>query len=99
MSDYSITFGTQYRPEGSAYGEPHPHWPPADGNGWLVVSAPDQGAARAWAWANLGQRWAFIYDGDTPPHPELFPAGVLARADSAERLPDSTYDPTERNPS
>lgn len=72
MAEFFITFGVQYSRV------PHPTFPLAHPDGWVVIEAPDEEAAREHAYARLGQRWAFIYTADTF-DTSWHPLGELAR--------------------
>ena len=69
--DYYVTFGCQY-----SY-TPHPTYPDAHPDGYVVIVAPSEPVARAAAFAAFGQAWAFIYE--TPPDPYFAPRGELRR--------------------
>lgn len=55
LQNFYVTFGMVYRYE------PHPYWPAADPDGWLLVKAPDEDAARLLLRECIGTRYAFIY--------------------------------------
>lgn len=57
MKRYAVTMGVQYRHE------PHPDLPAdlANPDGYLLVQAVDEDAARRMVCAVIGGAWAFIY--------------------------------------
>lgn len=74
--EWFVTFGQQYPRE------PHPTFPGADHDGFVVIEAPDETTARRTAVDRLGQRWAFIYSADdwtAGDHADYYPKGELAR--------------------
>jgi hypothetical protein len=70
MPDFYVTIGIKYR-------DGHPLMPELTPQGYLVVEAEDEMAARRRVFDRIGRAWAFIYD--TPPDPAHHPAGEQAR--------------------
>lgn len=68
---FYVTFGMQYPRE------PHPVWPGAHHDGYVVIVAPDERTARGAAFAAFGQHWSMIYEHE--PDPGYFPLGELTR--------------------
>lgn len=56
MEKFYLTFGTKYRHE------PHPHWPGADPDGWVLIEASDEGQARSLAMSAFGPYWSMLYE-------------------------------------
>jgi hypothetical protein len=56
MEKFYVTFGQKY------LHEPHPHWPEAHPDGWVLIEASDGEAARTLAMSAFGPYWAFMYD-------------------------------------
>lgn len=72
MKEFFVTFGKKYADK------PHPNFPEANPDGWVVIEADDIGAARAEASSRFGEYFAFMYSKhDFLPH--LFPKGEIAR--------------------
>ena len=74
--DIYFTFGVQYGADARWNRVTHPHWPLADGDGYLRVRAVDWDTARAVAFAVTGG--AFAFDSNTEPEAEYAPLGELA---------------------
>ena len=55
---FFLTFGVMYRHE------THPFWEQAHPDGWLLVLAPDEDAARLVVRRYIGNKYAFIYPED-----------------------------------
>lgn len=55
LQNFYVTFGMMYRYE------KHPYWEWAHPDGWLLVKAPDEEAARLLLRQCIGNRYAFIY--------------------------------------
>ena len=58
LTPFYVTFGTMYRHER------HPYWRAASPDGWLLVLAPDEEAARLLLRRTISNRYAFIYTKD-----------------------------------
>jgi hypothetical protein len=56
LQRFFVTFGVMYRHE------THPYWAGAHPDGWLLVLAPDEEAARHRVRMFIGLKWAFLYD-------------------------------------
>lgn len=69
---FSVTFGVQYSHT------PHPKDPRIHPDGWLVVMAFNENAARRHLESILGDRWSFIYEGVEPPGAGYYPRGQVA---------------------
>jgi hypothetical protein len=69
--EFYVTFGQRYARE------PHPTFPAAHPDGYVVIVAPSEPIARAAAFSAFGTAWAFIYE--RPPEPRFAPRGELAR--------------------
>lgn len=76
MERFYLTFGVQYRHE------PHPHWPGANPDGWVLILAATEEAARDVAVRCFGRQWSTTYDAehfDENDNQRLYyPRGVLA---------------------
>lgn len=72
MKEYFVTFGQQYRHE------PHPKAKYAHPDGWLTIVAETMKEAREKAFAELGDKWGFIYEHDDFQR-HYFPEGELHR--------------------
>lgn len=61
--------------------ELHPHWPGADGKGWVRIMARTADQANTLARSHFGERYAFIYPADkfdTNADRRFYPMGELA---------------------
>jgi hypothetical protein len=79
LRKFYVTFGVQYAHE------QHPYWQGADPDGWLLVLAPDEEAARNLVRTFIGLKWAFLYDASRFNESEdrrHFPKGELAQIDT-----------------
>lgn len=74
IHDYYVTFGQRYARE------PHPTFPGAHPDGYVVIEAADEEAARATAYTVFDNRYAFIYP--EPPAGEFAPRGEIGRVRS-----------------
>lgn len=93
---FYLTFGVKYRHE------VHPHWEGADPDGWVLIEALDEPAARALAQQYLGMFWSMLYP-DTHFTEELnkrmyYPKGTIATisADGATSTVEGVGAPTPR---
>jgi hypothetical protein len=75
MTEYRITFGSQYRHE------PHPSAQWAHPDGWLAVITDDPQLVRPLTLSVVGQAFSSDYAPDDPWYPteEHYPLGCLAR--------------------
>lgn len=73
--NFYVTFGRRYARE------EHPVLPGAHPDGWLLVHADNEEAARRLVVAKLGIRWAFIY-GEKTWDAEQFPRGEVGVLDA-----------------
>jgi hypothetical protein len=96
LQNFYLTFGVKYRREA------HPHWEGADPDGWVLITAPDEPAARALAQEYLGMYWSMLYPG-THFTEELnkrmyYPKGTIATisADGATSTVEGVGAPTPR---
>lgn len=76
METYYLTFGSQYAVEA------HPNWKKAHPNGYVVVVAPNELAARALAFGTFGTAWSMIYHSSEfnpldEEHQRWYPKGKL----------------------
>ena len=71
MTDFYVTFGSQYPREG------HPTWAGAHRDGWLRVVADDELAARLAVIEKLGRAWSSIYESLADMSVEYYPLGEL----------------------
>lgn len=55
LHKFYLTFGVKYR------NEVHPYWVGADPDGWVLIEAETEDAARALAVQYLDKYWAFLY--------------------------------------
>lgn len=65
--EFSVTFGGQYAHM------PHPFDPRIHPDGWAVVEAVDEKAARAMIYELMGVSWAFVREGAEPEGPDSTP--------------------------
>ena len=72
LQDFYFTFGVQYSHE------KHKHWKNVHPDGWLLVQAPDEDAARRVAHRFIGNVYAFSYPEDRFKR-EYHPLGELGR--------------------
>lgn len=56
LHNFYLTFGVQYRHT------PHPYWNGAHPDGWVLIQAPDEAAARKLAVRYFGYNWSTTYD-------------------------------------
>lgn len=71
LQNFYLTFGVMYP------STTHPHWPGADGGGWVRVLATDEEAARYTVRQHFGSAWCFLYD-EQHFNPKGFSKGELA---------------------
>lgn len=64
LQPFYLTFGVKYRPEPNAEQEQHPHWPYADGQGWVTIMATDYLAARRQATIYFDDKFSTVYPED-----------------------------------
>ncbi len=73
--EFFVTFGQQYAKE------PHPSFPSAHPDGWVVVEAPDWDSARGIIVEELGIHWSGLYGKEyfMTDASRLYPKGELGR--------------------
>ena len=90
---YRVSFGVQYGADENH--TVHPTWPPADGDGYVEVFAPDEEAARKLAVFAFEHYWAFMY---SPEEWAVKPAEQIARYWPKGCIGSLQLILTERNP-